>query len=213
MKSHLDEEGQPPERFFAARIAERAISELLGLCKGMVCDGVITDGEAEGLRRWMRANPAATSTYPASVLSQRLLTIFADCRVDDEERADLLDLLRSVTGDTPEMDQPMNLATRLPLDDPPPAIAFPGTEFVFTDRMLYGTRRNCEESVIARGSRVGSSVTRRSGVLVIGVLGSAAWKESTHGTKIIRAVELKQSGHPIRIVNEDHWLAQLHTFG
>jgi NAD-dependent DNA ligase len=204
-----DEEGQPPTSFYAERVAERAISELLGLCKGMVCDGVITQGEAEGLRRWMRANPTALGSYPANVLSRRLLRVFEDGQADEEERRDLLELLRAVTGDTPEMDQPMNLATRLPLDEPPPTLAISGSEFVFTGRMLYGTRRECEAAVLARGARVGTSVTKRTGVLVIGVLGSAAWKESTHGTKIIRAVELKESGHPIRIVDEDHWLAQL----
>jgi NAD-dependent DNA ligase len=209
MTLEQDEEGQPPVRFYAARVAERAISELLGVCKGMVCDGVITEGEAEGLRRWMHANPTALGSYPANVLSQRLLRVFEDGRADEEERDDLVELLRAVTGDTTEMDQPLNLATRLPLDAPPPGLTFARTEFVFTGRMLYGTRRGCEAAVIARGALVGSAVTKRTGVLVIGVLGSAAWKESTHGTKIIRAVELKEEGHPIRIVDEDHWLAQL----
>jgi NAD-dependent DNA ligase len=211
MMIERDEDGQPPERFYAARVAERAVSELIGLCKGMVCDGVITDGEAEGLRRWMRANPSDVGTYPANVLSRRLLLVFEDGKIDEEERQDLLTLLREVTGDTAEMDQPLNLATRLPIDDPPPALTFAGAEYVFTGRMLYGTRRGCEGAVTARGATVGSSVTKRTGVLVIGVLGSAAWKESTHGTKIIRALELKEAGHPIRIVDEDHWLTQLQT--
>lgn len=205
----LDEDGQPPASFYVARVAERAISELLGLCKGMVCDGVITEGEAEGLRRWMRANPDAVGSYPANVLSHRLLRIFEDGTVDEEERGDLLDLLRAVTGDTADMDQPLDLATRLPLDDPPPALTFAATEYVFTGKMLYGTRRNCEAAVIARGARVGSTTTKRTDVLVIGTLGSAAWKESTHGTKIIRAVELKDAGYPILVVNEEHWVTQL----
>src|SRR5688500_11562803 len=103
-----DEDGQPPEYLYVGRVAERAISELLGLCKGMVCDGVVTEGEAEGLRRWMRANPHAAGSYPANVLGRRLLQIFEDGRADEEERLDLLELLRSLTGDTAEMDQPMN---------------------------------------------------------------------------------------------------------
>lgn len=209
----LDDDGQPPPYFYVARVAERAISELLGLCKGMVCDGVITEGEAEGLRRWLRANPEAAGSFPVNVLAQRLGRIFADGHADEEERGELLELLRAVTGETPAVDQPMNLATRLPLDDPPPFLAFPGLEYVFTGKMLYGTRRACEASVVERGARVGSAVTQRTGVLVIGTMGSAAWKESTHGTKILRAVELKDQGHPIRIVDEEHWIGQLQAAG
>ncbi len=205
----LDEHGQPPLQFYAARVAERAIAELLGLCKGMVCDGVITEGEARGLGDWMAANPDALATFPANVLAERLRRIFADGKADEEERQDLFELLQAVTGTTSAVDLSVNRATALPLDEPPPALAFVGKEYVFTGKMVYGTRRTCEQAVVTRGGTTRSSVTTDTDILVIGTLGSAAWKESTHGTKILRAIELKERGQPLVIVGEAHWVQYL----
>ena len=204
----LDAHGQPPRRFYAARVAERSISEMLGLCKGMICDGIITEAETRALRDWMSANPLALNEYPANVLARRLNRIFADQLIDEDERLDLYELLQSVTG-TPDGDLSVNRAATLPLDDPPPPLAFPAWEYVFTGKMAFGTRRACEHAVLARGGSIGKSVTLRTHVLVVGALGSIAWKESTHGTKILRALEIRESGRPIRLVAEAHWVQHL----
>jgi NAD-dependent DNA ligase len=209
MGIRLDADGQPPAWFYAARVAERAISELLGICKGMVCDGEITEGEALGLRRWIATNPEAASSYPGNVLADRLDRIFRDGRADEEERADLLELLQAATGMPADGSPTMDRATRLPLCDPAPALTFAGQEYVFTGKMVYGTRRACENAVVERSGRTHSGVRQSTGVLVIGTLGSAAWKESTHGTKIVRAVDLRDAGYPLRIVSEEHWVAHL----
>jgi hypothetical protein len=44
---------------------------------------------------------------------------------------------------------------------------------------------------------------------VVGSLGSQEWKHGSFGTKIDRAMELKQQGAPIAVVKEDHWAAAL----
>jgi hypothetical protein len=45
--------------------------------------------------------------------------------------------------------------------------------------------------------------------LLIGTFGSEEWLHSTHGTKIIKAIELKRSGAPLAIVSEKHWTSML----
>ncbi len=45
--------------------------------------------------------------------------------------------------------------------------------------------------------------------LVVGLLGSRDWKLSSHGTKIMQAVEHKAKGRPIRIISEEAWLKAL----
>ena len=45
--------------------------------------------------------------------------------------------------------------------------------------------------------------------LLVGTVGSEEWLHSTHGTKIIRAVELKREGRPLAIVSERPWTATL----
>lgn len=47
-KFDLDEDGQPHKPIYQDRVSRRLVSELLGVCKGMVCDGVITEAKAHG---------------------------------------------------------------------------------------------------------------------------------------------------------------------
>ena len=60
-----------------------------------------------------------------------------------------------------------------------------------------------------RGGSIKDSCSKKTHYLVIGTFGSEEWLHSTHGTKIIRAVKLKQTGIPIAIVSEKHWTAML----
>ena len=72
--------------------------------------------------------------------------------------------------------------------------------------MLCGTRQDCERKVVDRGGRVGKTVMKRINFLVIGPIASSAWLESTHGRKILRAVELRSEGLQLRIVSEEAWI-------
>lgn len=205
----LDEDGQPSRPLFADRVADRLVAELLGVCKGLIADGVVTEGEAAGLRRWLQGNPDALIGYPGKVLADRIVRIFRDGFADEEERRELLDLMRDLTGDTPELDQPMNLTATTFYDDPMPTVLFDGQEYVFTGRMLYGSRLQCEQAVTDRGGRVGKNVTKRTGFVVVGPMGSAAWLQSTHGLKLLDAARLREKGAPIKIIPEDHWIQAL----
>lgn len=205
----VDADGQPPRRYFAERVADRLVTELLGLCKGMVADGIVTEGEAMGLKRWLQGHPDATMGYPGNVLVDRIHRIFADGFVSEEERGELVELLRDLTGETAEMDQPMNLTATAFFDDPLPTVLFEDQEYVFTGRMLYNARLQCERAVIERGGRVKSNITRQADYVVVGPIGSAAWIQSAHGTKLLEAARLREAGAPIRIIPEEHWIQAL----
>jgi len=209
----LGEDGQPSKALYGPRVAKRLVSELLGLCKGMVCDGEISEGELAALKRWLGGHPDAAVFYPGKTVAERVLRIYADGIVTPDERQELNDLLLDLTGETEEHDQPLNLSTRLPFDEPTPIILFDGQEHVFTGRMLYGTRRDCEQKVVDRGGRVAKTVTQRTNFVVIGPIASRAWLESTHGRKILRAVELRSEGLPLRIVSEEAWIQAVESGG
>ena len=81
--------------------------------------------------------------------------------------------------------------------------------FVLTGQFVYGPRKIVTEAIQERGGTVTGSVSHKSDYLVVGTFGSDEWLHSTHGTKIIKAVELKQAGTPICILTEQHWSAQL----
>jgi len=199
-------DGQVPSWINAARRADRDIHELLGLIRGVLIDGVVSETEVLALDRWLNARPDARTTWPANILSARIGTILSDGRIDPEESADLKLLLESVTGDQPDaIDAPI-LATRVPIDDPEPTITFPDRTFVFTGQFVWGTRSKCESAVIERGGLVGTGITRKTHYVVIGIEASRDWIHSTHGRKIEKAVEYRATGIPLAIISEEHWV-------
>jgi len=201
-----DPHGQPYNvSFNRARRTERDLSELLGVAKGMLADGVVNEDEAKYLAAWTSNHPDATDKWPVSLILSRLKQYFSDGRIDDDERAELKELLGGLVGGTESVLLGYDGATSLPLDYPPPLIIFERELYVFTGRFAYGPRRECEREVLTRGGGVSDGVTQETSFLVVGTFGSRDWVHTPYGRKILRAVELRNTGFAIRIVGEDHW--------
>ena len=209
MHNVFDANEQPLPSFNAEARQHRSLSEMLGICKAFILDGIISGEEAEFLRTWIAANRDVVETWPGSVLSARLERIFADGRVGPEEQAELATLLAELVGGRASVAAGANLATRLPVDVPPPQLAFQDQVYVFTGMFAFGPRKECQRVVEMLGARCESGVTRRTTVVVIGTFASRDWIGTSHGTKILKAVEYRDRGLPISIVGEDHWVGAL----
>ncbi len=188
------------------RRRDRLISEILGMFRMSLHDGVISEEEARAMHDWIAANPDTAFVYPVKQLKERLDRAFADGRLDTEEQAELHEFARRFQPDV-ESHHPLPAATKLPLDDPPPPITFPGKQFVFTGTFLSGTRKWCEEQVVIRGGMCKSRVVQTMNVLVIGELASEHWVQSSHGRKIEEVMRLKNSGFQIAVIDEPHFVA------
>ncbi|MGF6489285.1 NAD-dependent DNA ligase [Pseudomonas frederiksbergensis] len=101
--------------------------------------------------------------------------------------------------------QTFTAPTSLPLDNPAPSLSWADRMFLFTGIMAYGPRKECESLIIERGGLIGGSVSKKIHYLVVGSIGNDQWLHSTYGTKIKRAVELRESGVPIAIISEEYW--------
>jgi hypothetical protein len=194
-------------RINARRRADRCINEILGLVKGMIADGVVTDSEIRALKAWFSANPDAIAVWPGSVLASRLRIVLEDGTISEEERNALGDLMRATIGEENQPDT--NPVTDLPFDVPPPPLLFPERTYLFTGEFVYGTRKECQQAVIARGGMVASRPTRSVNVLVVGCIGNADWIHTSFGRKIEAAVRMRRDGLPIVIVDERHWTRHL----
>jgi hypothetical protein len=177
----------------------------------MLSDGVVSDQELGYLRDWMGNHPDACRCWPLNVIAPRLAKAFEDGRIEEDERADLHNVLAALVGGKECLLLGYEGATELPLDTPPPLMSYgPDEVYVFTGRFAYGTRATCEREVAARGSACESNVTRRMSFMIVGTFGSRDWVQTSYGRKIQRAVELRNSGFAVRIVGEDHWAGTLH---
>jgi len=189
------------------RITSRQIDEMVGLARGIAADGIINQSEVEFLQKWLAANIAISDQPMIRRLYDRVNTIMADEIADAEECRDLLGTLNDFSNRDFELGEVLK-ATTLPLCDPAPVLRFDGRRYCFTGTFNYGGRRDCEDAIVARGGSAGS-LTQKTDVLVIGVYATESWKHSSFGTKIVKAVDWRESGLPIAIVSEDHWARHL----
>lgn len=201
----LDENGQPVNRaFFAKRITDRGIDEMLGLCKGIIADGKVDQKEAEFILNWLKANKEAASQWPCNIIAARAAEYLQDGVLDQEEAQDLLELMSQITGENNEICTSVNKSIKF-FDDFLPHINFDGTAFCLTGKFALGSRKECEKEIINLGGKIKKSISKKLDYLIIGSIGSEAWIHSNFGRKIENAWELKHSGHQLYIVPEDHW--------
>ncbi|BEQ15041.1 BRCT domain-containing protein [Desulfoferula mesophila] len=212
MTEPLDAHGQPLIRAYNCKQHhDRTLDELLGLAKGMAADGCINQLEAEFLQKWLIKNNDLNATWPINVINNRVNQMLCDGVLDGNEQKELLELLCSFTGQIPVERELENMSCTLPLDSPPPALQFQGRAYCFTGKFVSGTRNDCQTAVLQLGGAVKNTVSKKTDYLVIGVIGSRDWVHTSYGRKIERAMELRDEGHGLAIVSEDHW-AQ-HVYG
>lgn len=199
-------------RFFNAdRIDRRSADALVGLAAGLVADNVVTQDEAVFLKSWIEGNLAHLGDPVINLLYRRLSGMLADGKLDAEESADLLGMLRGLGGISVAATLSATPAsvilrpTDLPFCAPAPSLCFEGKNFVFTGIMAFGPRKDCQQLVTDRGGILGGGVSKKVDYLVVGSIGNEQWRHASYGTKILKAVELREAGAPIAIVSEDHW--------
>ena len=206
----LDADGQPLNLAFnRARRAERDVCELLGLAKGLLADGVVTETEAALLGDWVNVHQDASDVWPISALYRRLDRAFADGVIDEAERLDLAELLESPVPGTAGVIAGADAATELPLDRPAPTTVWRASVFVFTAKFAFGPRKDGERQVRNLGGECEPGVTQRTNYLVVGTFGSRDWAHTSFGRKIEKAVSYRQAGQRLALLSEDHWAGSL----
>src|SRR5690606_16425968 len=70
----VDEAGQRHPSFGAARRRGRTRSEMIGLIKGVLADGIVMPEEVKSLGAWLCAN-AEEDVWPVNVLAERIALI------------------------------------------------------------------------------------------------------------------------------------------
>ena len=200
----LDDDGQPVNRNFnRQRNLLKSIEHLLGLCRGLVADDVLSPEEIVFLEAWLSENEEVTHTWPGDIIAQRVADVLEDGVITHEEAEDLKETLNGIIGGWAK-GSVSGVATRLPVEQTK-EIEFEGRSFCFTGKFLYGPRKKCESAVITRGSSVRNNVVNDLNYLVIGALASRDWANTSHGRKIEKAVEKQKSGIPIIVIAEERW--------
>lgn len=201
----FDDHGQPEHPSInEAKVIRRAISELIGLSKGILADGIVTEHEAGSLASWCYAHRDIANTWPISEAVQIINSDYGQgpTRQFIDQLTGFLQTLASMPN--PEENTP----SALPLSAPVPEVQIPNRTFVFTGKFEIGTRTMCQLAVEERGGRCADNVNRSVDYLVIGSLASRDWVHSAFGTKILKAVELTRAT-PLKIIDERTFAAAM----
>jgi hypothetical protein len=119
----LDPHGQPLSGYLnRAHRTERDLSEMLGLAKDMLADGIVNDEEARFLSDWGLNHSDALLQWPVNLIFRAPPPILADGRIDERERVELNDLPAQPVGGTASLLLGYEGPTTLPLDVPPPTV-------------------------------------------------------------------------------------------
>jgi NAD-dependent DNA ligase len=204
-----DANGQPV-RLFKAREENnvaKAIDQLTGICTGILADGVVSPKEVEFFASWVQKFAPLEPIWPFTDILKRVETIFADGRASEEECEELREVMEALCGYTNQADPAETYSTNLPLNNPLPApVVFKERVFNITGKFAFGTRKKVVEVIEGAGGKaLDSSPTRDSHYLIIGLFASRDWAHTSHGRKIERAVELRDSNSGIAIISEEHW--------
>ena len=186
------------------RLEDRAVTELIGIAKGMIADGIINEQEANFLVHWLEQN-SALSVWPFDVINRRVADMLSDGIIDAEERRELFSLLESLVGGKSVSEHITSFATTLPLTKPEPSVTFFGYSFCFTGKFAFGQRKDCEKAILELGGECKDKVTKDLDYLVIGLMGNEDWMHSAFGRKIQQAIDYNKKGRDIKIISEETW--------
>ncbi len=209
LASAKDQHGQPI-RLFKAREENnvaKAIDQLTGICTGILADGVVSPKEVEFFASWVQRFAPLEPIWPFTDILKRVETIFAYGRASEEECEELRGVMEALCGYTNQADPTETYSTTLPLNNPfPDPVIFKERIFNITGKFAFGTRKKVVEVIEGAGGKaLDSSPTRDSHYLIIGLFASRDWAHTSHGRKIERAVELRDSNSGIAIISEEHW--------
>lgn len=198
-----------PAKFMFHRNLIKNINILLGICSGLVADNDLNDTEIHFLATWLSDNEEVARSWPGSVIAQRISTIIADGQISADERDDLLATIKEICGtEFTDIGAAEAQSTALPVQQVE-RIDVDGRSFCFTGQFLYGSRGKCASAVVERGGFAQQNVTKTLNYLVIGSLASPDWQHQSFGTKIKKAVELRDSGSGILIMSEQDWIKHI----
>lgn len=109
--------------------------------------------------------------------------------------------------DTPQETQNDMLAQYLYTPDKP--IGIEGKTIVLTGDFERGERSVLEAFLQSKGALIGSSVNKKTNILIIGKKSSTSYKYGSYGSKTAKAISMIDSGKEIKIILEDVFFERL----
>jgi NAD-dependent DNA ligase len=203
------------ERWNSENNTRKALDVLAGLCLGILADGETNSREADFLRSWIKN---FAHRLPNEIL-EKLLPILdllaSESEIEDELLQSLSALLHQTVGiDNQNPDPLQNSACGLIFDKfPTEWNSIEDLEVVLSGEFSLGSKKHLMAKILALGGIPRDEApTKRTAIIVVGEKGSTQWTTSLYGSKIEKALVLRNLGQEILILRETEFFPTISAF-
>lgn len=165
-----------------------ALQILNGILDGIICNQQINQKEIENLRIWLKENDYLKDVYPYDKVLLEVNKVLEDGILTQEESNYILEVFESIIN---------------PQRDDENDIDFRGKTFCLTGEFKSASKSEISKKIQALGGIEKSGVSSKLDYLIVGSVGSEAWKFGKIGGKQAKALELNEKGAKIKIIDED----------
>lgn len=171
-----------------------ALRDLQKFLETIIADGKVTETELLSLARWVIQHRDLQGNYPFDRVFDVLDSVLADGRITEEELESLQVLFSEFVDPVKSQCSHNEIKT---LKD---------KHVVITGDFDYGSRNDVIALIENAGGIIDKSVKKTTCLVVVGAKGSTAWKNGNYGGKIQKAMEYKDKGQDIEIVEEKDFI-------
>lgn len=161
---------------------------LNGILDGIVCDQKVNQKEIENLNAWLKQNDYLKDVYPYDKVLLEVSKVLEDRILTEEESNYILGIFNEIVH--PEFNNDEN-------------IDFDGKTFCLTGEFKNATKQEISKKLQDLGGIEKTGVSSKLNYLIVGGVGSEAWKFGKIGGKQAKAQELNEKGANIKIIDED----------
>jgi NAD-dependent DNA ligase len=174
-----------------------ALNRFLGFCAGIACDDRITLAEAEKAIAFVQEQPSVLEDVGARAVIYCCADAVEDGEISPEESAEICYSISRIVGDC-YTDTGMSALGSVPVfEESKIDEILEGTSFVLTGAFTVSPRRILEDAILERGGLVAKSPSGKTDYVVVASEASRDWVQTHKGTKIIKAIQLREkSGQP-----------------
>ena len=165
-----------------------SLQVLKGILDGIVADKIIEENEIYNLKRWLNDNDYLSDIYPYDKVVYAVNNVLEDGEISNEEKNKLLNDFNEIIN---------------PSKDCCEKVDFNGKTFCLTGEFLFGSKDDVSNFLQEKGAIEKSGVSSKIDYLIVGLVGSDAWKYGNYGGKILKAKELQEKGAKVKIVDEN----------
>ncbi len=117
---------------------------------------------------------------------------------------------RILSQKKPKAESTMSLHDVVPdFGNAPERIDVEGKNVCLTGNFARAARSDVEVQLRQKGAVIKTGVSGKLDYLIVGSLGNAEWQQGNYGAKIKKAMELREAGSPINIVEENNFFEVL----